>query len=129
MTSEAPELLPCPFCGGEAEWKIGGPGCAFISCKSCPAETGDGSIPRIRTAWNTRADLHQQAIAAAYKDAKDYLTGEASYAQWDRKQYPSEFLDWLKVLAEDIGDSCPKEATSALQQALEAAEAIYDAAG
>lgn len=55
--TDAPELKPCPFCGGEAEWIIGGPGCAFISCKTCPAETGDGSIPRILEAWNTRAAL------------------------------------------------------------------------
>jgi hypothetical protein len=49
------DLLPCPFCGGEAEWKSGGPGNAWVSCKSCPAETDDGAIPRIRDAWNTRA--------------------------------------------------------------------------
>lgn len=70
MASEAPELLPCPFCGGEAEWKSGGPGNAFVMCKSCHATTDDGSIPRIRAAWNTRADLHQQALAEA--EARGY---------------------------------------------------------
>ena len=83
MTSEAPELLPCPFCGGEAEWKSGGRGCAFITCTSCPAETGDGSIPRIKAAWNTRADLHQQALEAAeargYARAVEIANGLVGY--------------------------------------------------
>lgn len=75
--TDALELLPCPFCGGEAEWKSGGPGCAFITCKSCPAETGDGSIPRIRVAWNTRADLHQQALDAAREEGRKQGLEEA----------------------------------------------------
>jgi len=58
------ELLPCPFCGGEAEWKTGGPGCAWVSCTKCPAETGDGSIPRITAAWNTRAPTPVAAAMA-----------------------------------------------------------------
>lgn len=61
-----PELKPCPFCGGEAKWKSGGPGCAYVVCASCPAETDDGSMPRIREAWNTRAALPEvQAIVDA----------------------------------------------------------------
>ena len=67
------DLKPCPFCGGEAEWKSGGPGCAWVSCKKCPAETGDGSIPRIIAAWNRRADTAEvialRARVAALTDA------------------------------------------------------------
>lgn len=68
MTDNKP-LLPCPFCGGEPKVISGGPGCAYISCTSCPAETGDGSLPRIVAAWNTRADLARAQVAAAYEDA------------------------------------------------------------
>lgn len=138
MTSEAPELLPCPFCGGRGlmsrEPDLDGFGTFLsIQCVACRGRSRPKYYSRgndcpqtyqeVRDEWNTRADLHQQAIAAAYDDAKRYLTGDGVYAQWDRKQYPPEFLDWLKTLAEDIGDSCPKEADSALRQALAEAEA------
>lgn len=70
------EILPCPFCGGKAEWKSGGPGCAWIACKSCPAETGDGSIPRIIEAWNRRAipatDARADALREAVKALRDW---------------------------------------------------------
>ncbi|SDX96775.1 Lar family restriction alleviation protein [Roseicitreum antarcticum] len=59
----APELLPCPFCGGKAKWISGGPGCTYISCMACPAATDDGAVPRIAKAWNTRADLHAARVA------------------------------------------------------------------
>ena len=63
------DLLPCPFCGGEAKWVSGGPGSAYVSCMSCPAETGDGSIPRIAAAWNRRTV--QAQIDAAVKAERE----------------------------------------------------------
>lgn len=63
MTSEkAPELLLCPFCGGEPEWRDGG--CGFwISCTGCISETGDGGDrDRIAAAWNRRADAAQPTV-------------------------------------------------------------------
>ena len=65
------ELKPCPFCGGKAEWRSGGPGCSWITCTSCPAETADGSIRRIRNAWNTRFDTSaaQDALICAALEA------------------------------------------------------------
>lgn len=87
----ADELKPCPFCGGEAEWRSGGPGCAWVSCKDCPAETGDGNVPRIAAAWNRRtpdlipradADLAaleaktEMAALLGITCARDTMTGE-----------------------------------------------------
>ena len=54
----APELKPCPFCGGEAALTNREmPGCAFVICMGCQAQGDDGSIERVAAKWNTRADL------------------------------------------------------------------------
>lgn len=123
--TDATELLPCPFCGGEAEWKSGGPGCAFITCKSCPAETGDGSIPRIRVAWNTRADLHQQALDAAREEGRKQGLEEAMrvaakmdgewfqntyQSSYNKKRYTADAVERmlmkpLHILSEDIAEA------------------------
>ena len=60
------KLLPCPFCGGEAELFNGGPGRAFIMCDGCRCTSDDGTTERIVAAWNRRAPLtnipHEGAI-------------------------------------------------------------------
>lgn len=46
------ELLPCPFCGGEAELSY----CGWVSCHNCGCDgpyTGD-SPDEAAAAWNTR---------------------------------------------------------------------------
>jgi hypothetical protein len=51
----APELLPCPFCGGtEAEWLVESAG--RINCRQC-------GVSAIKENWNLRADLASQQIA------------------------------------------------------------------
>ena len=78
MTDEAPELLPCPFCGGDGQekWAHNGKAFCWIECADCGAKGAwarvghDGSGARN---WNTRADLAPQiteemverAVAAA----------------------------------------------------------------
>jgi len=64
-------LLPCPFCGGEAEmqpWHGGGPdkqlvGCADLNgeCEARPAVTGESPAEAI-ACWNTRAPNDALAI-------------------------------------------------------------------
>ena len=57
--ASAPELKPCPFCGGRAEWNIGQKGDGspwrYITCESC--EAIGPAAPEIETvaAWNRRA--------------------------------------------------------------------------
>ena len=62
----APELLPCPFCGGEAHidgtsWTTrDGKDQAWVTCKSC--KTYGPSSTNAIAAWNRRAALaaHEQ---------------------------------------------------------------------
>ena len=54
------ELLPCPFCGGEAEIN-GISEVHYISCKNCYAETRVyGSKAEAINAWNTRKYMEKQ---------------------------------------------------------------------
>ena len=97
------ELKPCPFCGGKAEWRSGGPGCSWITCTSCPAETADGSIRRIRDVWNTRTNsipspeaLIRAALEVAAEKAKNKL---------DQKQLFKEaqsVSDAIRALKDDL---------------------------
>lgn len=53
------ELLPCPFCGGEASVeRIGGNGYYFVACSGlncCDSALADTEAEAI-AAWNTRAE-------------------------------------------------------------------------
>ena len=55
---ERPELLPCPFCGGDANIatnciQFDGRALRTINCSSCQASMS-GNEPELVTAWNTR---------------------------------------------------------------------------
>ena len=60
MKDESPELLPCPFCGGDGQekWAHNGRAFCWIECADCGAKGAwarvghDGSGTRN---WNTRA--------------------------------------------------------------------------
>lgn len=57
--TERGELLPCPFCGGDAMTRnFGGNGTKFVSCDQCYC---DGAIGRTKEEaienWNTRPAL------------------------------------------------------------------------
>lgn len=61
----APELKPCPFCGGRpylANKEM--PGGAFVVCTDCRAATDDDCIDATISRWNTRADLPPTLSAA-----------------------------------------------------------------
>lgn len=51
---DKPELLLCPFCGGNAELVIGLPGCRFVQCRECRANTDDGTTEHAIERWNRR---------------------------------------------------------------------------
>ena len=55
-----PELLPCPFCGGDAYWGENfiryGVSMNRIFCKDCPARVEHENKRKAVEAWNRRAD-------------------------------------------------------------------------
>ena len=134
LIDKAEALLPCPFCGGEAEWKSGGPGCAWISCKSCPAETSDGSIPRIMEAWNRRAALPARwvGVKPLVWDAPIRYAAKREHMSTCRTYKVVEWLDdsghvlWFGQAGEPIRIDAPDAAVGA--NALKAAaQADYEA--
>ncbi len=69
----APELLPCPFCGGEASatnYIVEG----AVRCSDCRAYVSrthghdEAGYEEAIAAWNTRADLSADLIAAARRE-------------------------------------------------------------
>lgn len=76
-SAAAPDLLPCPFCGGEASirlnrWRTGQPASAWAGCDACRVyvqgvtvdwRNSDGSKERAHSiaAWNRRAPMDAQA--------------------------------------------------------------------
>lgn len=61
--TKALRLLPCPFCGGEAEW-VDFANEAIVRCGSCGSKTSQKydlsahtRLSEAIAAWNTRADL------------------------------------------------------------------------
>ena len=80
---EKPDLLPCPFCGGEAEihgWHVSPD--YRIQCANCGASTDDyypdngkHGVAIAAEAWNTRAPSAPawQGMESAPKDGTDIL--------------------------------------------------------
>jgi hypothetical protein len=74
--ANAPNLKPCPFCGGdEQDWRYIRDG-RSLCCSECGAgfnryngPIGNTAEDRIAGAWNTRTDHSQALIAAAYEAA------------------------------------------------------------
>jgi len=72
--TDAPELLPCPFCGGEGEMveaKEAGPQAYVICCKKCLCSSRvifalmDAVANDLISAWNTRTNLIPAMLAEA----------------------------------------------------------------
>jgi len=65
--TNADELLPCPFCGGEAN--VGGTNDTdFAYCTKCDA-TIVTEIGKAETAWNTRAESPE--LSAARREVEE----------------------------------------------------------
>lgn len=83
------ELLPCPFCGGEADEYEGDYGNG-ICCMMCGAMVGEPIHLEYRTtkrvniaeaiaAWNTRAELGSGTCEMDYIDAYEPASGIEEY--------------------------------------------------
>lgn len=70
------DLLPCPFCGGEAEWRDGSSTKPYIRCKECGMRTGGSSAcDKLKTAWNRRP-AHGETCRMELLFAEDTLEHE-----------------------------------------------------
>ena len=51
------KLLPCPFCGGKAEFRSGSSTTPYIRCRECGGRTKSSrNRANLITAWNRRAE-------------------------------------------------------------------------
>jgi len=84
------ELLPCPFCGGEAEFQMFDNVCNVV-CSNCHIGTRFESLDfheQVVEAWNTRAELGsgmltaEQAMAIAGKHQPDYCSDTHVCFDW-----------------------------------------------
>jgi len=68
--TDAPEMMPCPFCGSEdvefSEYMTDGGPRENVRCEDCSAELGGWQKPGDAiTIWNTRTDLIPAMLAEA----------------------------------------------------------------
>jgi len=80
------DLLPCPFCGGEASFK---PRSFKAGCDRCGAHVPNGAVSSDETiaAWNTRAPSQAQ-IDAAVKAERERCAEVASFCLIDSRLGP-----------------------------------------
>lgn len=128
------ELLPCPFCGGEADEYEGNYGNG-VYCMNCGAMVGEPIHLEYRVtervtyeqaiaAWNTRADYHgyEQAAIEAWQNIKAYKERTCNLfklgAMYDVARYSCcgyEFPENVgeKAVAENYCPNCGARVTEA----------------
>ena len=83
-STEQPELLPCPFCGGNAHFEIDTDSrWEWVECESCGMQGNSSASlmedckPKLREAWNRRtpSSQAQRVPLSDYKQALDFLAG------------------------------------------------------
>ena len=140
-THEAPELLPCPFCGGEARYyhrpdTTGWSNTDWVSCSgdcgasTCMHETKKEAI----SAWNTRNDdLVQAAVAAALREAAAFVSQNSlnwRYSSpWHGKDFGKEILALIPEDAQAALDRVVAAERERIATWLENTEAGYTTKG
>ena len=126
MTDRArlPELLPCPFCGGEPDYDNDDRGGSWILCQSCGAKSGyhgiAGGAQKLYAAWNRRADLRRES-AAPDGGLRERERLVANLEAWDSPT-------WSGVVPPELMRDCRKaaaelRATAGAQERLRALRA------
>ena len=99
------DLLPCPFCGGEANTVLKGSDDWHIECHDCASRSGIYGIRESAiAAWNTRTYYHgyEQAAIEAWENIKAWNT-RAERTCKNEKGYCSE----CNAIMYDVPNYCP----------------------
>jgi hypothetical protein len=100
----APELLPCPFCGWEAEVVSGGPGNHFIQCKGCRATSDDRHLDSAIAAWNRReaatalSEAENERLREALTPSGDTKTAYMGEFSFNIEDYDEDGMEWARVV-------------------------------
>ena len=107
-----PELPLCPFCGGtNTVFKSGSYDTRAVQCTDCFARSGYKATDADAIAeWNTRTDLSQALIAAAYEDAVLIALTSAGAGPSNAEMYA------VKDASESIRSRTPTHAKEALDR-------------
>lgn len=105
------ELLPCPFCGGEAEF-FTAKNVHYahrVRCTVCEIQTGAGSAFKNDSfnawRWNTRTDKHQAALDALKVAGDAAISGREKIAKWMIEQgFSTGRGDTIDDLLNELGE-------------------------
>jgi Lar family restriction alleviation protein len=101
------ELLPCPFCGGEAEIERAGDHhrSTVYTCTYCGASLETGEEWNHGQMWNQRANLDTELLASmkAERDEADRRAGAAERELADLKDRQWKVDLWMEKAKEAIG--------------------------
>lgn len=142
LSAAATELLPCPFCGGDA-YTIESGGKWFVGCSQCYCNVGEAydrdampehmfaTEPEAVAAWNTRTgqlvevqadDATVERVARAIRDVKggvnyDYLdfcrdAATAAIAAMPSQAALQAEIDRLRMELQNIAETTDDEITS-----------------
>ena len=80
-STEQPELLPCPFCGGNAHFEIDMDSrWEWVECESCGMQGNSSASlmedckPKLREAWNRRAPASQARVPLSDELPQGFLS-------------------------------------------------------